>query len=29
MKSHASPERIARILNDCRTIAVVGLSPKP
>ena len=23
------PERIARILNDCRTIAVVGLSPKP
>jgi predicted CoA-binding protein len=29
MKSHASPERVARILNDCRTIAVVGLSPKP
>ena len=29
MKSHATPERIARILNDCRTIAVVGLSPKP
>lgn len=29
MKSHASAERIARILNDCRTIAVVGLSPKP
>ena len=29
MKSHANPERIARILNDCRTIAVVGLSPKP
>ena len=28
MKSHA-PERITRILNDCRTIAVVGLSPKP
>lgn len=28
MKSRA-PERIARILNDCRTIAVVGLSPKP
>ena len=23
------PERIARILGDCRTIAVVGLSPKP
>ena len=29
MKSHPTPERIARILNDCRTIAVVGLSPKP
>ena len=29
MKSHATPERIVRILNDCRTIAVVGLSPKP
>ncbi|MBG6077329.1 CoA-binding protein [Polaromonas sp. CG_9.11] len=29
MKSHATPERIARFLNDCRTIAVVGLSPKP
>ena len=29
MKSHSTPERIARILNDCRTIAVVGLSPKP
>ena len=29
MKPHASPGRIARILNDCRTIAVVGLSPKP
>ena len=29
MKSHATPERVARILNDCRTIAVVGLSPKP
>ena len=29
MKSHTSAERIARILNDCRTIAVVGLSPKP
>ena len=29
MKSHATPERIARLLNDCRTIAVVGLSPKP
>jgi len=28
MKSSA-PERIARLLNDCRTIAVVGLSPKP
>ena len=28
MKSRA-PERIARLLNDCRTIAVVGLSPKP
>ena len=29
MKPHAAPGRIARILNDCRTIAVVGLSPKP
>ena len=29
MKSHATPERIARLFNDCRTIAVVGLSPKP
>jgi predicted CoA-binding protein len=29
MKSHATSERIARILNECRTIAVVGLSPKP
>ncbi|MBC7445775.1 MAG: CoA-binding protein [Polaromonas sp.] len=29
MKPLALPERIARILNDCRTIAVVGLSPKP
>ena len=28
MKSRA-PERITRILNECRTIAVVGLSPKP
>lgn len=28
MNSRA-PERITRILNDCRTIAVVGLSPKP
>ena len=29
MKPLALSERIARILNDCRTIAVVGLSPKP
>ena len=29
MKSHSTPERIARILNECQTIAVVGLSPKP
>lgn len=29
MKSPATPERIARILNECQTIAVVGLSPKP
>ena len=29
MKPHAAPGRIARILSDCRTIAVVGLSPKP
>ena len=29
MKPLALPERIARILGDCRTIAVVGLSPKP
>lgn len=29
MKSPAAPERIARILNECQTIAVVGLSPKP
>ena len=29
MKSPAAPQRIAGILNDCRTIAVVGLSPKP
>jgi len=29
MKSPAAFERIARILNDCPTIAVVGLSPKP
>jgi len=29
MKTPASPERIARILNECQTIAVVGLSPKP
>ena len=29
MTSHATPEHIARILSDCRTIAVVGLSPKP
>ena len=29
MKPLALPERIAHILNECRTIAVVGLSPKP
>ena len=29
MKPLALPERIARILSECRTIAVVGLSPKP
>ncbi len=29
MKSPAAPQRIAGILNDCHTIAVVGLSPKP
>lgn len=29
MKPLALPERIARILGECRTIAVVGLSPKP
>ena len=29
MKSPAAFERIARILTDCPTIAVVGLSPKP
>lgn len=29
MQPHPLSERIARILNECRTIAVVGLSPKP
>jgi predicted CoA-binding protein len=29
MKSNATAEHIAHILNNCRTIAVVGLSPKP
>ena len=29
MKSKAMAEHLARILNQCRTIAVVGLSPKP
>ena len=29
MKTQAIPGRIARILSDCRTIAVVGLSPRP
>ena len=29
MKPSDTADRIARILNDCHTIAVVGLSPKP
>jgi len=29
MKHKATAEHLARILNQCRTIAVVGLSPKP
>jgi len=29
MKPKATAEHLARILNQCRTIAVVGLSPKP
>ena len=29
MKPLAMPDRIARILSDCHTIAVVGLSPRP
>ena len=29
MNPKATAAHLARILNDCRTIAVVGLSPKP